>query len=154
MKKTIIGKDIYYTLAWSPLYKYDRFDAMRKLPELSGIISIMYMNQSRIDYLMFYSCHRDGCRVGFKKLMDPYSTRFPEIVKEIDLSRLHYKYTVTDSASLNDMQDIMYWLIRTYKPKYNEGGFKDSQRFANIFINEIERNKDDVIEKIIGHRGA
>lgn len=154
MKKTIIGKEIYYTLAWSHLNPYDRFESMRKLPELSGIISIVYMNQSRIEYQMFYSCHRDGCRVGFKKLMDPYSTRFPEMLKELDLTRLYYKYTITDSASLNDIQDILFWLIRSYRPVYNESGFKDSQRFKNIYINEIERGKDDIIEKIMGPHGS
>ena len=73
MKKTVIGKEVYFTLAWSPLYPYDRFEAMRKMPELGGIICLLYQNQSRVEYLIFYSCHRDGCRVGFKKFMDPFA---------------------------------------------------------------------------------
>ena len=154
MKKTVIGKDVYFTLAWSPVYPYDKFDAMRKMPELTGIISLVYFNQSKMDYIIFYSCHRDGCRVGFKKFMDPFVTRYPEIVKELDLSRLYYKYTIIDEGNLLDKQDIMFWLIRTYKPHYNESTFKDSQRYDNIYINEVKLNKNDVVEKIIGHRGC
>ncbi|HNW28582.1 MAG TPA: hypothetical protein PKN50_08905 [Spirochaetota bacterium] len=152
MKKTVIGKEVYYTLAWSPIYPYDRFEAMRKMPELGGIISLLYQNQSRNEYLIFYSCHRDGCRVGFKKFMDPYATRHPEIIKELDLTRLFYKFTVIDEGNMLDMQDILYWLIRTYNPRYNESTFKDSQRFANIYINEVQRSEEDVVEKIHGHR--
>jgi hypothetical protein len=154
MKKTVIGNEVYFTLAWSPIHPYDRHEAMRKMPELSGIIALMYQTQSRLEYLIFYSCHRDGCRVGFRRFMDPYSTRYPEIVKELDLSNLLYKFTVVDEGSLMDMQDILYWLIRTYRPRYNEPTFKDSQRFENIYINEVQRSKDDVVEKIIGHRGG
>lgn len=154
MKKTVIGNEVYFTLAWSPVYPYDRFDAMRKMPELAGIICLMYRNQSRLDHLIFYSCHRDGCRVGFKKFMDPYFTRHPEIIKELDLTRLYYKYTIVDEGTIQDMQDIMYWLIRTHHPQYNEDTFKDSQRFANIYVNEIERSKDDVVEKIVDRRSS
>jgi hypothetical protein len=152
MKKTIIGNDIYFTLAWSPIYPYDRFEAMRVMPELGGIICLLYRNQSKIDYLIFYSCHRDGCRVGFKKFMDPSSTQYREIIQELDLSRIYYKYTVIDEGNVMDMQDVMYWLIRTYTPRYNEAGFRDSQRFDNIYIIEVIRGKNDVVERIIGHR--
>jgi hypothetical protein len=152
MKKTVIGKDVYYTLAWSPVYPYDKYEAMRKMPELSGIITLLYMSQSRQDYLIFYSCHRDGCRVGFKRFMDPLATRYPEIIGELDFSRLYYKFTVIDEGNMRDMQDIMYWLIRTHRPRYNEASFKDSQRFENIYINEVQRSNEDVVEKIHGHR--
>jgi hypothetical protein len=152
MKKTVIGRDVYYTLAWSPVYPYDKYDAMRKMPELAGIISLLYMNQSRHDYLIFYACHRDGCRVGFKKFMDPLGTRYPDIVRDLDLSRLYYKFTVIDEGNMRDMQDIMYWLIRTHRPRFNEAMFKDSQRFENIYINEVQRSNEDVVEKIHTHR--
>ena len=152
MKRTIIGKDVYFTLAWTPIYRYDRFEAMRVMPELGGIVSLLYRNQSKIDHLIFYSCHRDGCRVGFKKFMDPSFTRYPEIINELDLARLYYRYTIVDEGTVFDVQDIMYWLIRTYKPRYNETHFKDSQRFDNIYINEVSRGKNDIVERIVGHR--
>lgn len=152
MKKTVIGKEVYYTLAWSPVYPYDKWEAMRKMPEMAGIIALIYMSQSRQDYLIFYSCHRDGCRVGFKKFMDLTSTRYPDIIQNLDLKRLYYKFTIIDEGNLNDMRDIMYWLIRTHQPRYNEASFKDSQRFSNIYINEVLRSNEDVVEKIHGHR--
>jgi hypothetical protein len=152
MKKTVIGKDVYYTLAWSPVYPFDKWEAMRKMPEMAGIIALIYMSQSRQDYLIFYSCHRDGCRVGFKKFMDPAATRYPDIIQQLDLKRLYYKFTIIDEGNMSDMRDIMYWLIRTHQPRYNEATFKDSQRFSNIYINEVLRSNEDVVEKIHGHR--
>jgi hypothetical protein len=154
MKKTVIGNDVYYTLAWSETYRYDRYEAPRVMPELSGIICLMYINQSKIDYLIFYSCHRDGCRVGFKKFMDPNGPLYGEIIRTLDLGQLYYKFTFVDQGSMQDIQDILYWLIRTYKPTFNESGFKDSQRFENIYINEVNRGKNDVVERIVGHRGC
>ncbi len=152
MKKTIIGKDVFYTLAWTPMYRYDRYEASRVMPELGGIISLTYRNQSKTDHLIFYSCHREGCRVGFKRFMDPQTTRHPEIVKELDPARLYYRFAIIDEGNVSDVQDIMYWLIRTYRPRYNDPNFKDSRRFHNIYINEVSREKNDIVERIIGHR--
>lgn len=154
MKKTVIGRDVYFTLAWSPPYHYDRYEALRVLPELAGIICLMYQSQSRSDPIFFYSCHRDGCRVGFKRLMDAEGSRYPGIISEIDLSRLYYKYTLVDNASIADIQDILYWLIRTYHPRFNESTYQDSKRYDNIYLNEITRSAEDVVEKIRGHRGG
>jgi hypothetical protein len=87
-----------------------------------------------------------------KKIMDPHSSKYGSIIQELDLHRLYYKYTVTDEGNMSDAQDIMYWLIRTYRPQFNEDSFQDSQRFNNIFLNEVNRVKNDVVERIIGHR--
>jgi len=84
--------------------------------------------------------------------MDPAATRYPDIIQQLDLKRLYYKFTVIDEGNMNDMRDIMYWLIRTHQPRYNESTFKDSQRFSNIYINEVLRSNEDVVEKIHGHR--
>ena len=151
MKKHVIKNDVYYSIAWSPLYQYDKYSARRILPELSGIVSLLYVKNNRPDYLIFYSCWRDGCRVGLRKLLDPDFTFLPELLNDLEFDYLYYKYTVVD-GKLNDMQDVMYWLINTYNPKFNNAeGFTDSKRYSNISIKEFEMGKDDVVEKIPGN---
>jgi hypothetical protein len=148
MKKTEINKDVYYTLAWSQVYRYDKYEALRILPELSGIFSLMYINQSVIKHLIFFNCWRDGCRVGLRRFLDPYNSLYPEIRDQIDNEKLFFKYTIVE-GNIAETQDIMYWLIKTYTPRFNDyDNFKDSQRYKNIFINEIERNAENIIEKI------
>lgn len=148
MKKDVRGQDVYYSLAWSQLYKYDRYSVIRIVPEMAGIVSICYVHDNRIEYLMFYSCWRDGCRIGLKKLLDPLFSKFNWMIKELDFDELYYKYTVVDT-SIADMQDIMYWLLATYETKYNNPeGIEDSQRYKNIHLKESTMKKDQVIERL------
>jgi len=150
MKKNIIGTDVFYTLAWSQIYKYDKYNAIRILPELAGILLFMTKEQNRYEHLIFYSCWRDGCRSGLKKFLDPMLTLYPSILDLIKNDKLYYRYTVVDT-NLPDMQDIMYWLIQEYNPLYNdETNFSDSKRFKNILVRETNLNPDHVIEKIPG----
>jgi hypothetical protein len=147
MKKVISNNDVYYSLAWSPIFLYDRFDVIRKLPELSGILCIYELADKGLEHLIFYSCWRDGCRLGMKKLMDPMRSIVPELPNNVDAGRIFYKYTVVEST-ISDFLDILYWLIRAYNPRYNDNAnFRDSGRYGNIFIEEIKRNRDQVLEK-------
>jgi hypothetical protein len=148
LKKETFKKGAYYKIAWSPEYKYDRFRAHKVLPELSGIICLYYKAQSRIRYLLFHPCWRDGCRVGLKKLLDPAMTRQPEILRQLDLEELFFKYTLVET-NISDLQDIIYWLIRTYRPTFNDfENFKDSQRYRDINVKETSRDESQVIEKL------
>jgi hypothetical protein len=147
MKKKVIGKDAYYNLIWSRLIKYDKYTSLRILPELSGILTLLYMNQSREDILLFYACWRDGLRVALRKLLDPDLTTQPEILKEIDLEGLRYRYCAVETSA-KDLQDIMFWLIRSYRTKYNDPKvFSDSGRYQNIHVKESTMREGDVIER-------
>ena len=47
------------------------------------------------------------------------------------------------------MQDVMFWLIRTYKPEFNAlEGFGDSKRYRNISIREMDLGENSVIERL------
>lgn len=152
MVKKIIGKDVYYHLAWSPVHKYDRYNASRVLPELSGIISLFYIGKKGPEHLLIYGCWRDGCRVAMKKLLtlDPFTQRLPEITRTIDTERLYYRYTIVDTNP-KDMQDILFWLIKTYTPEYNNAeAFEDSQRYENIAVKESDMRADQAVERFSG----
>ncbi len=150
MKKKVMGNDVYYTLAWSPVYKYDKHRASRIIPEMPGIVCLMYREASRYNYILFYSCWRDGCRMGIKKLLDPFLTNIPSVTSSIEESELYFKYTVVEGP-IPDFNDILYWLINTYQPLYNNTEtFKDSRRYRNIHVKELKKKEGEVIEKIPG----
>jgi len=152
MKKTVHNNDVYYSLAWSPDYEYDKYNALRVLPELAGVICIMKKEKSRTTPLIFLGCWREGLRVTLKKFMDDFQPTIPEIYEKLKDEEFYYKFAVVDSSS-RDLQDILYWLIQSYKPVYNSSSkFEDSKRYKNVNIREMIRSKDDVVEKIPGHR--
>ncbi len=148
MKKKVRGKDVYFSLAWSPLYKYDKYTAIKILPETPGIICLLEkITPNRMDYLIFYNSWRDGCRVSMKKLLDPILINQPLLIKDIDHEKIYYKYTVAE-GQIDDIRDIMYWLIKTYKPKHNRHDIEDSKRYKNIYIRESVMKRNDIVEKI------
>ncbi len=145
MKKIIAGNNAVYRIAWSPVYRYEKYDAMKIVTELPGIICLMHKKR-KIEMLIFYSCWRDGCRGGLKKFMDPEVTAFPEILESISRRKIYYKYTVVE-GSIPDMKDIMHELIRLYEPLFNNDQFEDSGRYRQIKLIETERNRDSIVEK-------
>ncbi|MCP4134032.1 MAG: hypothetical protein GY754_23880 [bacterium] len=154
MKKTERGNNVYYDLAWSPLYEYDKYTALKIVPELGGLISLHQKIGNKYETLIFFGCWRDGCRIGLRKIMDPDITQLPHLMRDIieNEMEIYYRYTVIDS-SVKDLQDIMFWLIKSCKPRYNDAAnFKDSRRYKDIFVKEIELGPNDVVEKFPGSR--
>lgn len=147
MKKDVRNKEAFYALVWSKLYRFDRYTSKRILPELSGIIALMKKEKGREEYLMFYACWRDGMRVALQKLMDPLIDKHNEIRTQLDPDNLYYKYTPVET-SIKDLQDIMFWLIKTYKPQFNDAAsFKDSERYMNISVTERTLREGEVTER-------
>jgi hypothetical protein len=148
MNKKIIDQDVFYTLAWSPIYEYDKYNAMRILPELSGILNLCYQRGSEFKNILYFACWRDGCRVGLKKLLDSSITAHRELTDQIDVEKLYYRYTVVDTNP-KDMQDILFWLIQTHNSELNAlNSLKDSQRYRNIAVKEMDLSSNDVVERL------
>jgi hypothetical protein len=147
MKKILRGTDAYYTIAWSPFYEYDKYNALRIVPELPGIINLAYIKGKQIEHLIFYACWRDGCRVGLNKFLDVDYGPFITTAREITKEPFHYRYLEV-GTSRQDFQDIMFWLIQTYNPRFNNDDFADSKRYRNIHVQETYRSRDDVVERL------
>ena len=138
MKKAIRDKNVYYSIDWSRLFEYDKYEARRVLPELPGIIWVQNKIERRIETSLFYACWRDGLRVGFSKLMDDLVLRHNDLREQLIQYDMFYKYCVVDTNP-QDLRDIMFWLIKEYKPRLNDiKDFKDSKRYMNIFVKEVE----------------
>jgi hypothetical protein len=152
MKKTVRARDVFYELVWSKVHRFDKYSATRILPELSGIVALMRKTRDKEEYVMFYACWRDGMRVAMKKLMDPLVDRHEDIRARLDADNLYYKYTAVETSS-RDLQDIMFWLIRTYTPELNDAGlFTDSERYQNISVKERVMRDGETTERFFNPR--
>lgn len=151
MKKSVLDKDVFYTIVWSPVYPYEKYSAWSKLPELAGIVCLLgKVPRGEPEYLIFYGCWRDGLRVGLKNFLDPLMTKFPEILEEMNGYDLLFKYAVLDKSPL-DVKDIMYWLIKNYKPAFNNmEQFRDSRRYRDIYVKEMTKTEKEITKHIPG----
>jgi len=149
MKKSLNNDDVFYTIAWSRTFRYDKHEAGRVLPELSGIIHLEEdVPREDKPCLLYYGCWREGLRLGLKNLLDPYFTKFPEVTRQLHAKKFLYRYTVVDSSPA-DMRDLLYWLIQNYGPLLNNPvDFTDSRRYENIFVKEMELREDEVVERL------
>ena len=148
MKKQIQDDTALYTIAWSQLYKFDKYSARKILPGLPGILSIYEKVDNKFVNLIFIACWRDGCRQCLIRFFDPTISKQLHIYEQIKDKEIYYKYTIIDSNP-KDMQDILYWLINSYENKFNNAkSFNNSGRFKKISVDERIMGKDEIVEKI------
>ena len=149
MKKKIYQDEVLYTLAWSPVYQFDKYSITKIIPELAGIVAVMEKHsEETYHYMLFYSCWRDGMRLGLKNLFDPIFTRHPDLAKAMEGRQLWYKYTVVDSNPF-DLQDILWWLIQSYEQELNDiKNYEHSKRYRNIYVREMVLDKETVVERL------
>ncbi len=148
MKKSIHENVAYYTIAWSRDIQYDKYSASRILPELPGILCLFEPTRPEPTYLLFYSCWRDGLRLGIKNLFDPVFSRHIDIVRAIEKKNIYYKYAIIDTTPL-DLKDILYWLISRYEPEFNSiDSFTDSGRYENISLREMVMRPDQILPQL------
>ena len=112
---------------------------------MPGLICLLQKNpHQNFEYLLFYSCWRDGLRMGLKNLLDPNYSIIPELIKTVIENKIVYKYSTIDSSPL-DMKDIMYWMIKEYQPIYNNVmDYEDTKRYKNIYVREMLMEDNDI----------
>ncbi len=148
MRKDVRKNNVYYGIAWSPWYPYDKYEAMKILPELAGIIELGDIHGDGMRSLMMIGCWRDGLRVELRKFLDPLTPTLTHLRKEIENRDFFYRFTVIDTNP-QDMRDILFWLIKEYEPVFNNtNDFSDSKRYETINVRELYRDSDEVIENI------
>jgi hypothetical protein len=148
MKKTVRNRDVYYTIAWSPVFPFDKYTVTRVVPETPGLV---YFPREPDDGgrkpLFIYGCWRDGMRMGTKYLFDPAFSKLPKIAYALMDRKLFIKFAVVDTSPL-DMKDVLAALIAKYSPDYNSGGFAPTGRYESISVKEMNRRAGDVVDHI------
>lgn len=136
IKKNVRDRDVYYFVEWSRIFEYDRHSVTRLIPELPGIVILQHRINRKMVPMLVFACWRDGLRVGIKKLMDEFSTTRVSLREKLSENDLYFRYAIVDTSQ-KDIKDIMYWLIKEYKPELNDlTTFTDSKRYLNIFVKE------------------
>lgn len=148
MKKTVRNNDVYYTIAWSPVFPFDKYSVTRIVPETSGVV---YFTRRHDDAgrkpVFIYGCWRDGMRMGIKYLFDPHFSKLPKIAFALMDGELFIKFAVVDTSPL-DMKDVLAALIGKYAPDYNSGGFPPTGRYETISLKEMDRRAGEVVDHI------
>ena len=74
--------------------------------------------------------------------------KFRGLREIIDMEDTYISFTIVDTSP-KDLRDILYYLIMTYKPAFNNAeAFRDSGRYRNIYVKETQRDEFDVVEKL------
>ena len=137
MKKEVIGNGVFFVIEWSEYYKYERISSGRILPDMPGIIHFADQSRPVQENLMIFAAWREGLRSGMKNIFDPLFTPFPSMVEDFSSRDLMFRYCVIDSSP-EDMKDVMFWLLQSYNPKYNDTKrFDDTKRYRDISIREV-----------------
>jgi hypothetical protein len=139
---------VYYTIAWSAVYPFDKYSASRIIPELSGLLYFTRQWDDRDRRPIFiYGCWRDGLRMGFKLLFDPMFSKHPGIAHALMEGPLFFKFTVVDTTP-KDLKDVMSKLISGYRPDFNHADFPSSSRYGAVFVKETKMREGDVSGRV------
>lgn len=140
MNKKIVGRNVYYALGWSRVIAYDRHEASRILPELPGLIMFLEKKADTYYPVLVYATWREGLRIGMRDLFDSYFSKCHAILQK-NPKKLLYKYAIIDSSK-SDLLDLFFWLIREYQPELNNTQVRDSQRYEQISVKEMDNVKN------------
>lgn len=137
MNKRIGHDAVYFSIAWSKLFKYHKHAAARVLPELPGILYFYSVTGKKLTDLLCFGCWREGLRMGMRDLFDAAYSKQPYLTESLADREMYYKYCVVDTNP-SDMKDIMYYLIRTHSPELNDfRAVEDSKRYRDICVDEV-----------------
>ena len=133
------GRTAYYTLAWSPFAKADKYEITRCVPAIGGIAEIYYMDrEGKLNLFCLQRSWYGGLRAVLRERCDPILEKDPWrlsiLVKWRD--RIYYRWTNCESFA--DMADVMYFLAESSSPG---GGGAHSGRYDRIFLKEIDSGK-------------
>ena len=132
------GKDVLYTVEWSPLCTVDRWEIHAKVPAVAGIYEIYWMDDhGHLRMLRVGQTHYGGLRSEIRRLTDPELETVPTAKKILENEEIWYRYAPCNSSA--DMSDIVWYFRQTYFPE--NPGVEHSKRYRKIFLKESAPNK-------------
>ena len=130
--------DVYYYVNWSPLSIAERWDINAKVPAVSGIFEIYWMDETK--HLRLYNVgrtHYGGLRSELRRLTDPELTCDLKTKKLLEEKEIWYRFAPCNSVKI--MSDVIWFFMETYFPENNT--MEHSGRYINIFLKESEPDK-------------
>ncbi len=127
------GRDVYYTLTWSPLTKADKYEVTMKVPSVAGIYELYRMDgEKKLNLLAVTHAWYGGLRSQIREAIDPEATRDPVKRAAITDAELYYRYAPADN--LDTLLDVVWFLHGNYFPE--DVRVQNSGRYANIYLDE------------------
>ncbi|MGO8693642.1 MAG: hypothetical protein ACLQMF_08235 [Rectinemataceae bacterium] len=132
--------EAFFTVHWSPISKADKYDIVTKAPAIGGIAELYYMDEKgKLNLFCLQRSWYGGIRAMLRERCDPVLEKDPFrlsiLVKWRD--RIYYRWS--NSESMADMNDVMFFFVETYSP--GSHGARSSGRFHRIFVQEIDTGK-------------
>jgi|GEM_PF-3949367 len=138
--KDINLQDAYYFVRWSDYFKYNKFDILQTVPELSGIFVVFYksLRGTRINPFYLGNSWMGSLRHDLKFLIEEPAQVNKKITQILEEDLCFYKYLII--PSFNDLVDIYMYYRYYYKDIMfaEENITEDSKRYANIFVKEYD----------------
>jgi hypothetical protein len=132
------GEEVYYFVQWSPLALAERWTINAKVPAVSGVFEIYYMDDHKhLRMLTVSNTHYGGLRSEIRRLTDPELVVDKKTREILGNEEIWFRYTLSTSA--DTMSDVLWFFRKTYFPE--NPGVEHSGRFKKIFIKESEPNK-------------
>ncbi len=136
--KEVNLQDVYYLVRWSHYIKYDKYDILKRIPEMPGLFLLLY-NEKHTKLKPFYlgNSWMGSLRHDIKFFKDEPEKIDSRITQILEDEKCFYKYVIIQSHA--DLEDIYSY----YKYRYRNIMFvdkninKDSGRYTNVFVKEF-----------------
>ncbi|GHV36533.1 hypothetical protein AGMMS50268_08870 [Spirochaetia bacterium] len=132
------GKDVHYSITWSPLSRADRWAINTTVPAIAGVYEIYWMDDH--DHLRMLSVgvtHYGGLRSELRRLTDPELIGDGRTRKILEDEEIWFRYAPSNSAPT--MADVVWFFRKTYFPE--NPGVDHSGRYEKIYMNESAPDK-------------
>lgn len=127
------GQDVFYTLAWSPLIKADKYKVTTSVPAVAGVYELYMMDEERrLNLLTVAHAWYGGLRSQLREAIDPDAAPSPLRRAAIAGGDLYCRYAPSDS--LDALLDVAWFLRKAYFA--NAAPARNSGKYASIHLEE------------------
>ena len=132
------GRDVYYTLTWSPLARADKYSVATGVPAVAGVYELYRMDEEkRLNLLAVAHAWYGGLRSQIREAIDPDAASSPLRRAAVTGADLYCRYAPSDS--LDALLDVVWFLRNAYFPC--DARVRSSGKYANIYLRERAPDK-------------
>jgi len=134
----VVDGEAFYTLAWSAMAKVDKFTIMKKVPAMSGIFELYYLDDHKNLFCFYISrVWYGGLRGAIREATDPLIVLDQKRKDVLEGKECYFRYTVV--TSFLDIKDLMNQIgLKRGNP---DAAPPDSGRYAELYLKEETPDK-------------
>jgi hypothetical protein len=132
------GRDVHYSVTWSPLSPAERWSINTRVPAIAGIYEIYWMDDhGHLRMLCVGVTHYGGLRSELRRITDPELPGDEKTKKILRDAEIWFRYAPSNSAPA--LADVVWFFRKTYFPE--NPGVDHSGRYEKIYMNESAPDK-------------